>query len=251
MISVVIVNFNEEKKLEFCLQSVVNLADEIVVIDLGSTDQSKEVAKKFNCQIFSHKLVPYVELIRNYAVEKVTKEWILVLDPDEIITSELKSKLKEVAKQDKFVAVNIPRKNIFFNKWIKHTNWWPDRHVRFFRKGKVRWSNELHVYPRVEGEVLNLPANQNLAIAHFGYDTIREFIDRQNRYSEIEAENLHEVGKRFSWVQFFWRPTREFLVRFLRHAGFLDGFYGLALTFLMMIYQLQVMVKLWELEREK
>lgn len=251
MISVAIVNFNEEKKLESCLKSVVDLADEIVVIDLGSTDQSKEVAKKFNCKLFSHKYVPYVELVRNFAVSKVSSDWVLVLDPDEQITDQLARQLRNISKQNKYAALNIPRKNIFFGKWIKHTNWWPDRHVRFFRKGKVRWIDRIHFYPQVDGEVLNLPAKEDLAIIHYGYDTVKQFIDRQNRYSSIEARNLYEEGVRFSWGLFFWKPIREFLVRFIRHGGFLDGFYGFTLTYLMMVYQLQVMIKLWELEKKR
>ena len=141
-------------------------------------------------------------------------------------------------------------KKYFFGKWIKHTNWWPDRHIRFFKKGTVLWSAKIHSYPAVAGEILDLEAREDLAIVHFGYDSIEEFLDRQNRYSSIEAANLYDSGLRFSWVLFFWKPAREFLVRFLRHRGFLDGFYGLALTILMMIYQMIVLVKIWELEQE-
>jgi len=86
---------------------------------------------------------------------------------------------------------------------------------------------------------------------HFGYDSIAEFLNRQNRYSDIEAENLVANKVKFSWILFLWKPIREFLVRYIRHFGFLDGFYGFALTVLMMVYQLQVMIKLWELERQK
>ena len=151
---------------------------------------------------------------------------------------------------EKYQAVNIPRKNIFFGRWIKHTNWWPDYHVRFFKKGKVRWSNQIHQYPKVEGKIFNLPPFGDFAIIHNGYSSVWEFIDSQNRYSTIEAENLYQKGMRFSWANFFWKPLREFLVRFIRHLGFLDGFHGFILTFLMMIYQLQVMIKLWENERK-
>ena len=121
----------------------------------------------------------------------------------------------------------------------------------FFKKGKVKWEDRIHLYPKVDGRILNLPAKENLAILHFGYQSIEQFIDRQSRYSVIKAQNLYESGVRFSWIGFFWNPTREFLVRYIRHLGFLDGFYGFALTYLMMIYQLQVMIKLWELEQKQ
>lgn len=251
MISAVVINFNQSKKLDNCLESIKDIADEVVVVDLGSTDDSKEISKKFDAKFFSHKLVSHVELVRNYSIDKATGDWILVLDPDEQITDGLTKKLRDIDKEGRYVAVNIPRKNIFFGKWIKHTNWWPDRHIRFFKNGKVKWNERIHSYPDVLGEVLNLDAEEDLAIIHTGYEGISQFIDRQNRYSTVEAENMYKEGVRFSWKLFFWNPFREFLVRFIKHAGFLDGFYGFALIFLMMVYQLQVMIKLWELEKQK
>lgn len=251
MISVVLVNFNEAEKLKRCLKSLDNFAGEIVVLDLGSKDQSIAVCKQSGAQVFKHRFVAYVEQVRNEAVSKAQGEWILVLDPDEVVSDGLKKRLKEIVLENKYEAVNIPRKNVFFDHWIAHSNWWPDRHIRFFKKGSVKWDGKIHKYPNVSGRVLNLPAEENLAIVHSGYKSAAEFIARQNRYSTIEAENLYASGARFSWFGFFWKPSREFLVRFIRHAGFLDGFYGFGLTLLMMVYQMEVMVKLWELEKEK
>lgn len=249
MISAVVVCFNEESKLNNCLRSLEDFVGEMVVVDLGSTDKSVSIAKKFKAKIYHHKFVPFVELVRNYAISKVSGDWIFILDPDEDISDNLKDQLKELEKENRFVAVNIPRKNIFFGRRIKHSNWWPDYHVRFFKKGKVSWSGKIHIYPHVFGNTLQLEADENLAIIHHGYDNVGEFVDRQNRYSEIEAEQRFKEGERFSWVNFFWWPFREFLVRFVRHAGFLDGFYGFALTFLMMLYKIEVLVKLWEQEK--
>lgn len=220
-------------------------------MDLGSTDGSIEICKKYSAKVFKHNFVSYVEKVRNYAITKASGDWILVLDPDEVIPDSLKDKLKQISKDNKFAAVNIPRKNIFFGKWIAHANWWPDKQVRFFKKGQVKWGDKIHEYPKVFGKVLDLENREDLAIRHFGYQSINEFIDRQNRYSVIEAGNLHSSGVKFSPGLFFWKPAREFLVRFIRHCGFLDGFYGFALTVLMMIYQLQIMVKLWELEKKR
>ena len=251
MISTIIVNYNQEDKLEHCLQSVRDFTNEILVIDLYSSDQSKKVAEKFNAIFIQQKKVPYVELIRNFAVSKANGDWVLVLDPDEIVSKQLKDELKKIIKQGEFDAVNIPRKNIFFGKWIAHSNWWPDRHIRFFKKGIVKWSDDIHSYPKVDGKILKLEAKENLAIIHYGYKSISEFIDRQNRYSNIEADNLYADGERFSWVIFFWKPAREFLVRFLKHKGFLDGLIGFYLTILMMIYQWMVLIKLWEKRKLK
>lgn len=249
-ISVVINTYNEAEKLPGALASVKDWADEIIVVDMGSEDQTLELARKAGAKIFKHKLVPYVELVRNYGVNKATGDWILALDPDERIPQTLAEKLQEIAKEGRFDAVNIPRKNIIFGKWIRHTNWWPDFHVRFFKKGKVFWSKRIHQYPKVQGKILKLSAEEKFAIEHFCYDSVSQFLTRMNRYTEIEAQNRFEAGERFSWRNFFWRPAREFLQRFIRHLGFLDGFHGFALSFLMICYRLSEEIKLWEKTRK-
>lgn len=251
MISTVVVTYNEAGLLKDCLASVAGESDEVVIVDLGSEDNSLKIAKDFGAKVFTHRRVEYVEKVRDFAVSCAVGDWILVLDPDERVGPSLWKRLKDVIKEDKHVAVNIPRKNIFFGKWIAHTNWWPDKHIRFFKKNKVQWVDKIHTYPKISGKILDLPIKQDLAIVHYGYESISQFIDRQNRYSEIEAHQRDENGEKFSWGKFFWWPTREFLVRFMKHQGYLDGFYGFALTFLMMIYQMEVMIKLWELEKQK
>jgi len=245
-ISAVINTYNEAEKLKDCLDSINGLVGEIVIVDMGSKDKTLEMARKYGAKILKHELVPYVELIRNWGVEKAAGDWILVLDPDERIPKTLSQKLKSIVQEGKFGAVSIPRKNIIFTKWIRHTNWWPDYQIRFFKKGEVSWGNRIHSAPVVKGRILKLPAREELAIEHLNYDSVSQFLERQNRYSEISAQNRFEEGERFSWKNFFWKPTRVFLQRYIRHAGFLDGFYGLALSFLAFYSQLSEEVKLWE-----
>lgn len=251
MISSSIVNFNQGNKLLNCLKSISDFSDEIIVFDLGSKDNSKKISENFGAKFISEGFAQYVELLRNKSIDIAKGDWILILDPDEELTDELKEKLKNVIYENKYDCVDIPRKNIFFGKWIAHTNWWPDYHIRFFKKGKVNWVNKIHLYPKTSGKILKLPPKEELAIIHKGYDSISEFIDRQNRYSSIEAENLYAEGARFSFFEFLWKPTREFLVRFIKHMGFLDGFYGFFLTFLMVMYKIQVMIKIWEIQKQK
>jgi (heptosyl)LPS beta-1,4-glucosyltransferase len=231
MISVAIAYLSEEeKKLEGCLASIKNFADEVAVIQIG-----KDIP-----------FTPYVETIRNKMIERCKGDWVLVLDPDERIPESLALKLKEVAKEGIYEAVNIPRKNIFFGKWIRHTNWWPDRHVRFFKKEKVFWNDKIHLYPKITGRELGLPAKEKYAIEHYGYDTVSEFLERQNRYSSVEAKNRLDSGEKYSLCNLIWWPTREFLARYIKHLGFLDGFDGFMLTYLMVVYKTSVVVKMRE-----
>lgn len=248
MISTVIVTLNETEKLVRCLESIINFSDEIVIIDLGSTDGLENKLKKYKVSVFQHKKVPYVELVRNFAISKASGEWILILDPDEQVSESLKDELIKIAREDNFTAVNIPRKNIFFNQWIKHTNFWPDRQTRFFKKGYVEWTTTIHSYPKVKGELLNLPALEALAIIHLGYDNHVQFIKRQIRYSSVEAENRYRNGEGFSFINLIWLPLREFLIRFVKHKGFLDGLNGLFLVFTLMFFKIITELKLLALE---
>lgn len=249
-VSAVIVTYNEERKLEDCLKSVYKKVDEIIVVDLGSTDKTLQIIEAYSAKIFRHKKVEYVEQVRDFSISKAKGEWVLILDPDERVQPSLWDKLENIISENKYAAVNIPRQNIFFGKWIKHTNWWPDRQIRFFKKNKVAWSNKIHTYPEVDGLILNLGTSEQWSIIHYGYDSIQQFIDRQNRYSSIEAKNRYHIGDRFSFFNLVWFPIREFIVRYIKHGGFLDGKLGFILTYLMMVYQLTVIIKIWELETE-
>lgn len=245
-VSLVVASSGESNKLDACLSSAADLVSEIIIFNLQVKDKKLyEIANKFSAKVVDHKPVEYVELIRDEMIKSATHEWVLILDPDEAVNSALFARLKKFAIEG-VSAVNIPRKNIFFGKWISHTNWWPDRHMRFFMKDKVVWPEVIHSYPQISGPIVDLPASEELAINHYGYKSFNEFIDRQNRYSGIEARNRLESGEKFSWLNFFWWPTREFLARYIKHAGFLDGFYGFSLTYLMMAYKVMVLVKIWE-----
>jgi len=241
------VSSGESQKLKDCLSSIVGFADEILVFNIGEHEfKLARGVGEFPARVINHELVDYVEAIRNEMIEECSGEWIFILDPDERLSKDLKKKLREIAKEGNYDAVNIPRKNIFFGKWIKHTNWWPDRLVRFFKKGRVVWSTKIHSYPQVMGRQIDLPARKDLAIIHYGYDKLDEFIERQNRYSEMEAQNLASEGIRASAFNFIWWPFREFLARYVKHLGFMDGTLGFVLVYLMIIYKMTVWVKVWE-----
>lgn len=246
MISGVIVTRNSQNELGECLESIKGLVDEIVVVDLQSDDQTVDIAKSHGAKVHIHTPVNYVELVRQESINLASGEWVIVLDPDEKVTPKLRSKLLEVAQKDELDAINIPRKNIFFSKWVRHTNFWPDRQIRFFKKANIKWSTRIHSYPQVSGQIHDLPALEDLAIEHRGYATYADFFDRQNRYSSVEADNLHAKGEKFSVGNLVWRPMREILVRYIKHAGFLDGFLGVSLVYSLVIYQIMVQIKLWE-----
>lgn len=243
MISAVLINYNEAPYLRRCLESIKAFVSEIVVIDLGSTDDSKVVFKQFKVKVFHHDWVPYADPIRNFAISKAKGDWVLMLDPDEQVPKSLIYYLTNFLSSEnsnQYSVLNIPFKNIFFDKWISHTNFWPDKHIRMFKNGKLEWNSQVHSYPKVEGKILELPVKEELAIVHESYKSWGGFYKKQVKYAKIEAKNRNDSGDGFSLWRLLWLPIREFLARFIKHQGYLDGINGLFLVLVLMWYHILV-----------
>ncbi len=245
-ISAVINTFNEEKNLERCLLSLQSLADEIIVVDMHSSDQTAKIAKKHGAKIFLHEYTRFVEPARNFALGKATGDWVLLIDADEELPPSLSKTLKEIALEDRVDWVKIPRKNIIFGKWICHSRWWPDFLVRFFRRSKVTFSDKIHLPPTTSGSGLTLEANEDNALSHYNFQSIFQFVERLNRYTDIQAEELRAVGAKFQSKDLVAKPWGEFCSRFFAGEGYKDGLHGLALGFLQAFSELVLYLKLWE-----
>ncbi|MCX6724604.1 MAG: glycosyltransferase family 2 protein [Candidatus Shapirobacteria bacterium] len=247
-ISVIVNTWNEEQNIKRCLDSV-KWADEIVVVDMFSTDKTVAIAKKSAAKIFSHKYTSYVEPARNFAIKKTTGDWILILDADEEISSELAQKLKNLTEnKEGLTYFRLPRKNIIFGKWIKHSRWWPDYNIRFFKKGAVCWSEKIHSVPLTRGEGFDLESKEANAILHYHYQTVSQHLERLNRYSDIQARELVENGYKFNWSDLLRKPMSEFLSRFFAGDGYKDGTHGLILSLLQSFSELVKYLKVWEKE---
>ena len=251
-ISVVINTLNEEKNLARALASVRNLADEVIVCDMNSDDKTQEIAKKAGAKVYEHKRTGYVEPARNYAISKAKGEWILILDADEEISTSLRETLRKITKsarrRTKADYYRIPRKNVIFGKWIKHSRWWPDYNIRFFRKGFVSWSEVIHSVPETKGRGLDLEAHEDNAIIHYNYYSINQFVERLNRYTELHSKLKIKDGYKFDWSDLVKKPTSEFLSRYFQGEGYKDGLHGLALAGLQAFSEFVMYLKVWERE---
>lgn len=245
-ISVVINTLNEERNIKRVIESV-KWADEILLCDMYSDDKTVEIAEKLGAKIFLHKRLDFVEPARNFIISKASNEWILVLDPDEEIPNSLSEKLIQMASDIKHIDyVRIPRKNIIFNRWMKAAMWWPDQNVRFFKKGKVEWTDQIHRPPKTIGEGIDLPAEEKFAIIHHNYQTLSQFIHRMDRYTTVEARQLLKQGYQFKWPDLIEKPLGEFLSRFYANKGYMDCLHGLVLSLLQAFSFLIVYLKVWE-----
>ena len=248
-ISVVINTLNEEKNLPRALASVKGFADEIVVVDTMSEDKTVDIAKKAGAKVYEHKKTGYVEPVRNFAIGKATGKWILIIDADEELPKGLAKKLKEIVKNPDANYYRLPRKNLIFGKWVKHSRWWPDYNIRFFQKEFVTWSEVIHSVPMTQGKGLDLLAKEDLAIIHNNYVSIEQYIERMNRYTSLQAKGLIKEGYDFSWKDIIVKPTSEFFSRYFMGEGYKDGLHGLALALLQGFSELVLYLKIWQSEK--
>jgi glycosyltransferase involved in cell wall biosynthesis len=248
IISAVINTLNEESNIDACLRAL-QWCDEIIVVDMESDDSTTTIALQYTNKIFSFKRVGCVEPARSFAVSQATGDWILIVDADELIKYSLSEKLVKVASEDQCEVVNIPFKTYIFGEWICHTGWWPEYHPRFFKKGFVDFSDQIHSAFLIKQEArrFHLPPNAENAIEHFAYNDITQFIGKLNRYTTIEASHLYNNKTKFSCYKMFWNGLNEFVIRYLRLKGYKDGFRGLFLSIIMCVYRIISHMKLWEM----
>lgn len=246
LISGVVNTYNEEKNIDNCLKSIRGIVEEIVIVDMYSTDKTVEIAKKYGAKIFFHEYKRYVEPARNFALSKASGKWILLMDADEELPKTLAKTVKDVALEDKADYLEIPRKNIIFNKWISHSRWWPDYLVRFFKSGGVKYSDKIHSPPVVNGRGLKLPAKEKNAIIHHDIQTVSQFIEKICRYSDIQSAEEEKSGHKFLWCDLVSKPSDEFNSRFFSGEGYKDGLHGLSLSLLQSFSAFLVYLKLWE-----
>lgn len=245
-ISVVISAFNEEKNLPRLLESV-KWTDEIVVVDNESSDKTAEIAKSYGAKVFSVPNNLMLNVNKNLGFTKATGKWILNLDADEKVSEELAKEIQAAIKSTEADGYWIPRKNIIFGKWIKHSLWWPDYHLRLFKKGKGKFScQHVHEYLIVEGKTGYLKS----PLTHYNYETISQFLNKLDRvYTENEAEAFLKNGQKLTWTDFIHQPAKDFLKTFFSQKGYKDGLHGLVLSLFQAFYQLVVVAKIWERQK--
>ncbi len=279
-LSVVIITFNEEANIGRTLESVKALvADgkgEVIVVDSGSTDRTVEIAESFGAKVFIEDWKGYAAQ-KNSATDKATGDWILSLDADEEVDSELITELtrrsdgkpgrtlyewcltvgqggaasREIMKGAP-IGFLIHRKNYFLGRWIKRGGFWPDPKLRLFRRGSGLFEDRtVHEDVQVDGLTKLIPYG---ALIHHSYPTLSDYIEHMNRYSSLGAEMVaakDKVSVSFSFMNIVVRPLFTFLYNYLFRLGFLDGREGLLLHLYHAVYVSWKYAKAWELSRRR
>jgi glycosyltransferase involved in cell wall biosynthesis len=246
-LSVAIITKNEAENLPHCLESV-SFAGQIVVVDSGSTDETVKIASDFGCEVIVKGWRGFGPQ-KQYAIDKCTNPWILVLDADERIPVDAAQAIKNVILNQSTAAAgfSFPRKNFFQGRWIRHAGWWPDRIVRLFRKGQGRMTPaKVHESVEVKGlvEPLDCP------IEHYTESRLSHILMKIDQYSTIGAEEAFNEGKTASIWSAVLRAKLAFLHNYILRRGFLDGSPGLTLAVTDAINKFFKYTKLAELNKQ-
>jgi len=226
-LSVCIICYNERRNIKRCLDSIT-WADEIVVVDSLSSDDTLEIAEQYTDSVFQRTWTGYADQ-KNYALTKAHGEWVLSLDADEAVTPQLKGEiLTEIVSPDAKDGYRIPRRSFYQGRWILHSGFYPDRQLRLFRRQKARWiGGRVHERVEIAGEVGDL-ANDLL---HYPYrGVISGQLQTVDSFSGLMAADLYEKGKRFHIPLLLFRPLFKFLEVYILKRGFLDGLPGLIIA---------------------
>jgi hypothetical protein len=232
--------FQEERFVETAVRSL-GWTDEIVVVDMHSTDRTVEIAESLGARVVLHENVGYVEPARAFGIEQAQSDWVFVLDADEWMEEPLASALWDIACADTADVVDIPFASWICGAWLQGSGWAEESHPRFFRPEFVTWPAHVHAVPELRGRLLRLPREDGLEVRHWNYDDLHEFVDKLNRYTDREAERLETT----SWHDAVAAARAEVEHRWTPEA---DGARSAALSLAMLFYRLLAHAKRWELD---
>jgi Glycosyl transferase family 2 len=228
-ISATIITFNEEKNIQRCLQSLQNIADEIVVVDSLSTDATKSICLQFNVRFIEQPFLGYIEQ-KNFAIAQTNHHFVLSLDADEALDETLQHNIT-LAKKNGLLAdsYSMNRCTSFCGKWIKHGTWYPDKKIRLFNKNKAKWAG-VNPHDKIEIDSQVTCTFLKGDILHYSYNNLEEVIAQANKFTTIQAKAMFDQGKRASVFNLLINPAIAFLTGYIVKKGFLDGVDGYVLA---------------------
>jgi len=231
-ISATIITYNEERNLPRAIESL-RCADEIVVIDSGSSDRTVEIAGKLGARVVESPWPGYAKQ-KNFAAAQATHDWILSLDADESLSEALEGEIWQIKKNGtQLDAYTMPRMAQYLGRWIRHSGWYPDRKIRLYNRNKAHWEGDfVHESVKVDGHVGHLSSN----LLHFTCNSLSEHIKTMDRYTTLAAEQMLGNGQRVTWGRLIFEPPWTFFQTYVLKLGFLDGVEGLAIADMAALY---------------
>jgi glycosyltransferase involved in cell wall biosynthesis len=221
-LSVAIITRNAASQLEGCLASVA-FAEEVVVVDSGSTDGTVELAARHGARVIPKEWLGFGAQ-KQFAVESARNDWVLCLDADESLSPELREAIIAELVAPRALVYAMPRRNRFLGRWLRYGEGYPDWSVRLFHRNHARWGDEpVHEKVSTRQPVLRLRGD----LLHDSAESLEKYLDKQNRYTTLQAESMRASGRRASVLQLVFSPLLRFVKFYLLRLGFLDGVPGL------------------------
>jgi len=249
-LSATVITFNEEEKIGRCLQSLKNIADEIVVVDSLSTDRTKEICLGHQVTFIEQSFLGYIEQ-KNFALSKASHLQVICLDADEALSDELKrSILLEKEKGFPASAYTMNRLNYYCGQWIKHGTYYPDRKLRLFTRSKGKWGGQ-NPHDKIMMEQGVTVQQLEGDLLHYTYRSVKEHRHQMERFSTIAAKALFDKGKPASWFKLAINPAWAFMKGYIIKGGFLDGKAGFRIARYTALQSYWKYLKLIRLYKEK
>ncbi|EMI72347.1 glycosyltransferase family 2 protein [Leptospira noguchii] len=225
-LSVAIITYNEEKNIKECIESCLEIADEIVILDSISTDKTEMISKSFSSvRFYKQRFKGHIEQ-KNDAIALCKYEWILSLDADERISAELKNSIltfKQKQDDESLNGLQVSRLTYHMGKFIRYSGWYPQYRYRIFKKGKAVWVGENpHDYISIQGKGSKIYGD----IIHYSFQDLSHQVNTINQFSSIVAFTRQKKGKKFSILRTIYKPFSKFIETYFFKFGFLDGFPG-------------------------
>jgi len=243
-ISAVIITLNAASQLEGCLKSIA-FADEIVVVDSGSTDGTVELAARLGARVLQKGWLGFGAQ-KNFAVEAARNDWVLCVDADERVSESLREHILAELKAPRGLVYAMPRRNRFLGRWLRHGEGYPDWSVRLFHRLHAHWRDDpVHEKVISSASVLKLAGD----LLHDSAETLEKYLDKQNRYTSLQAQSLRAAGRRGSIAHLVLSPLLRFLKFYVLRLGFLDGVPGLVHVAIGCMNSFNKYAKLMALER--
>jgi glycosyltransferase involved in cell wall biosynthesis len=243
----VVITYNESKNIRRCLQSV-SWADEIVVVDAHSTDDTREIASAFTDKIHRLKWTGFGPA-KGFGKSKASGDWILSVDADEVVPEKLREEVQRITQsQGSLDGYFIPRRSNFLGRWIKHGGWYPDLVLRLFKKERGDFTDRVvHEEVKVNGSTGRLRND----LLHYTDPDLDHYLKKLNRYTSLDALQLFRQGRRAGILDILFRPIITFVKMYFFKRGFSDGLPGLILAISSSFHVFSKYVKLWHLKETK
>lgn len=242
-LTVTVITRNEAANIAAALESI-QWADEIIVVDSESTDDTVAIARRYTDRVLVRGWPGYVAQ-KNFAAEQASHDWILSIDADERVSPALADEIRALMTSVPTVAgYRIPRVTFHFGRWIRSTDWYPDFQLRLYDRRRAQWAGR-HVHESVsaDGPVARLRGE----LQHYAFRDIAHHLQTMDRYSTLAARQMFEDGRRAGWFDILVLPRLAFFRNYILRGGFRDGMAGLVISAMNAYYVGLKFAKLWEL----